>query len=135
MSARAVIGAAGGFVWFIVLAMAETGRLDSFQVAGVAPWAWLLLSGAVTLAAAWMLLWWGRAFGIGLCVGLAAGLALGLVEGPALGAPGLLSLPAIFSAGLGSISVWVALGVSVAGALLRPAIPMKTMHERDVAAR
>lgn len=112
---RAVLGVLAGLVWFFAVTTAEVSR-NIGEMTGGSPLRSVpfvaLLSGlcAATFRP------WGTAWGWGLSSGLAACMLLGLVEGPAFAsqAPGTISIPAIFSVGLGSLTVWTGLGVSVA---------------------
>jgi len=128
--ARVVLGVLAGVVWFVAVCTAEVGR-HSAEMTGGSPLRLVpfvaLLSGLC--AAAFRP--WGRAWGWGLSSGLAVCMLLGLDEGPAFAsqAPGAISIPAIFSVGLGSLTVWTALGVSVALTLTHGRVRTRPAHD------
>lgn len=113
---RAVLGSVAGLIWFLVLSGAEVHRHSPMVEASAGPWDALVLVAATSALCLLGFRALGTVWGWGVSSGLVLGMLLGLIEGPLLpdDAPAVFSIPASFAVGLGSLAVWVALGVALA---------------------
>lgn len=131
---QVVLGVVGGLLWFLTLSAAAVLQQDAVATGGSAVGA-VVLAAVVSGLCALGFQVWRVAWGVGVSAAMAACLLLGLIEGPLPPeqAPSqLLSIPATFSVGLGSLAVWVAFTVSVtlSVAAARRGIPSQRANSR-----
>lgn len=112
---QVVLGVVAGLVWFVTLSATAVVQQHAVVTGGSALGA-IAFAAVVSGLCALGFQVWRVSWGVGVSAAMAACLLLGLIEGPlppGLAPYQLLSLPATFSVGLGSLAVWVAFSVSV----------------------
>lgn len=133
MIGRIAAGFAAGLFWFLVLSVLEGAREQYIGNRPGVPYLLLALAGATAVVAVILLASAGSGFRVGVIAGLGISMLLGLIETPYVGTASgqtLFAIPTIFSRGLASMSVWVALGVT--GALTAVSLRGLSAEKRPV---
>lgn len=120
-AARVTVGAVGvliGLVWFVVVSAASVYQHRELTLGSTTGALVAVVAAALVSALCVLVIRAGESFlGWSVSAGIGVGLLLGFIEGPVApegATPQVVSVPTIFSVGLGSTAVWVVLGASVA---------------------
>lgn len=115
MIVKTAVGALAGTIWFLTLSAATVLQAQA-ATTGDTTWPAITWAVVVTLVVVLALRALTAPFGCGVIGALTVCLALGLIEGPTppSQAGTAFSIPLTFSVGLASVTVWVALAVTLA---------------------
>lgn len=123
-----------GLIWFVALSALEGLRVNSFRDGDLSGIVFCVLAAVVSAVLVILLLRNARSFALAVAIAIGTCVVLGLtLESPAQDALQVspLSFPLNFGRGAGAISVWMALGISLAMGVIPVRFFNKNLSESE----